>query len=35
MGFSKFEFQPIESLQYVEGYLVWTVQEKQERGTLF
>jgi len=35
MGFSKFQLRPIESFQYIEGYLVWTVQKKQARDTLF
>jgi len=28
MGFSKFEFRPIVSFRYIEGYLVWRVQKK-------
>jgi len=35
MGFSKFEFRPIGSFRYIEGYLVWRVQKKQVRNTLF
>jgi len=35
MGFSKFEFRSIGSLRYIEGYLVWRVQNKQARNTLF
>ena len=35
MEFSKFEFRPIESFQYTQGYLVWTAQEKQAMNTLF
>jgi len=35
MRFSKFEFKPIGSFQYTEGYLVWKVQKKQARETLF
>ena len=35
MGFSKFEFQPIESFHYLGGYLVWVMQKKQLRDTLF
>jgi hypothetical protein len=35
MGFSRFEFRPIGSFQYIEGYLVWTVQKKQARDIPF
>jgi len=28
MGFSKFEFRPIGSFLYIQGYLLWTVQKK-------
>jgi len=35
MGFSKFDFLPIESFLYIERYLVWRVQKKQARDTLF
>jgi len=35
MGFSKFEFQPIESFQFIEGFLVWTVQKQQATDTPF
>jgi hypothetical protein len=35
MVFSKFEFRQIESFQYIGGYVVWTVQKKQARDTLF
>jgi len=28
MGFSKFEFQPIETFQFIGGFLVWTVQKQ-------
>jgi len=35
MRFSKFEFRPIGSFRYIQGYLVWTVQKKQARDTLF
>jgi len=34
MEFSKFEFRSIESFQYTEWYLVWTVQEKEARDTV-
>jgi len=35
VGFSKLEFQPTGSFSYIEGYLVWRVQKKQARNTLF
>jgi len=35
MGVSKFEFRPMGSFRYVDGYLVWTVQKKQARNILF
>jgi hypothetical protein len=35
MGFSKFEFRPMESFQYIRGFLIWTVQKQQARDTLF
>jgi hypothetical protein len=35
MEFSKFEFRPMESFQYIGGFLVWTVQKQQARNTLF
>jgi len=34
MGYSKFEFRPIGSFRYIEGYLIWRV-KKQARDTLF
>jgi hypothetical protein len=33
MGFSTFEFQPIESFHY-EGYVIWTVQKQDVRDTV-
>jgi len=35
MGLSEFEFRPIGSFRYIEGYLVWRLQKKQARDTLF
>ena len=34
MGYSKFEFRPIGSFRYIEGYLVWRVQT-QVRNAVF
>jgi len=33
MGFSAFEFRPIRSFRYMEGYLVWRVQETLREET--
>jgi hypothetical protein len=33
MGFSKFEFRPIGSFLYIEGYLVWKLQEMRARNS--
>jgi hypothetical protein len=33
MGFSKFEFRPIGSFRYIEGFLGLRVQKKQAGGT--
>ena len=32
MGFSKFEFRPVGTFRYIEGYLVWRVQKEQAGG---
>jgi hypothetical protein len=34
MGISKFEFRPIESFRYLEGFLVWKVREMRTGDTL-
>jgi hypothetical protein len=33
MGYSKFEFRPIGSFQYIEGYWIWRA-KKQARHSL-
>jgi len=33
-GVSLFEFRPTKSFQYIQGYLIWTMQEKQVSDTV-